>query len=118
MSLSKPTAQAVIDLTGSDIPAPVVESIIDDAAIIGRDCLSVLDAETQEAALKWLTAHLIASTDSGAQLSSEKLGDASETYVRAQVKDGIAGTVYGQQAIAIAPCLARVGRARARITVV
>lgn len=118
MSLIRPTAQTVIDLTGTDLPESVVEVIIDDAIIIGRACLSPLDAETQEAALKWLAAHLIASTDSGAQLSSERLGDAQQTYVRAQVKDGIAGTLYGQQAIAIAPCLARIGRAKARITVV
>lgn len=118
MNLSIPTAQAVIDLTGTTLPEPVVYSIIDDAAIIGRDCLAALDADTQEAAIKWLAAHLIASTDSGATLASERLGDAQQTYVRAQVKDGIAGTVYGQQAIAIAPCLARIGRAKARITVV
>ena len=118
MSLSKPTAQTVIDLTGTELPESVVTSIIDDAAIIGRDCLAALDADTQEAALKWLAAHLIASTDSGATLKSESLGDASQSYVRAQVKDGIAGTVYGQQAIAISPCLARLGRAKARITVV
>ena len=118
MSLSKPTAQTVIDLTGTELPEPVVVSIIDDAAIIGLECLGPLDSETQEAALKWLAAHLIASTDSGATLKSESLGDASQTYVRAQVKDGMAGTVYGQQAIALAPCLARIGRAKARITVV
>ena len=118
MSLNKPTAQSVIDLTGTELPESVVDSIIGDAAIIGYACLSPLSADVQQAALKWLTAHLIASTDSGASIKSESMGDASETYVRAQVKDGIAGTIYGQQAIAIAPCLAQLGRAKARITVV
>ena len=118
MSLTKPDPQEVIDLTGTTLGEHVVALVIEDASLIGAECLSGLSSAAQQAALKWLAAHLIASTDSGATLASESLGDASQSYVRAQVKDGIAGTVYGQQAIALAPCLARIGRAKARITVV
>lgn len=119
MSLTKPIAADVIALTGTGLSEAVVSDIIDDAALIG-DCLSTLSSAKQEAALKWLAAHLIASTsDDGSQvLTSAKLGDASDSYARAKTGDGIAGTTYGQQAIAIAPCLARLGRAKASIEVV
>lgn len=118
MALQKPSAQDVIDLTETDLPQAVVTAIIDDAALMAEECLKSLTGDRQEAALKWLSAHLIGSTNSGGVLTSEKLGDASESYSRATVGDGISGTVYGQQAIALAPCLARLGRARASIEVI
>ena len=120
MSLNKPTAQSVIDLTGTDLESAVVGSIIDDAALLAEKCLENLDADRQAAALRWLTAHLIASTsDEGSKsVSSSRLGDASDSYSSASTGDGISGTSYGQQAIAIAPCLARLGRARASIKVI
>lgn len=119
MALSKPDAADVISLTGTDLSSSVVSSIIDDAALIGS-CVSDLTDAEQEAALKWLAAHLIASTsdESSQAVSSAKLGDASDTYARAKTSDGIMGTTYGQQAVAIAPCLARLGRAKASIEVV
>lgn len=118
MALSKPTAAVVIALTGTELPEAVVTAIIDDAALMANDCLSPLSAEVQEAALKWLSAHLVASSDGEGQVSSEKLGDASVTYARGTLGDGISGTMYGQQAIALAPCLAYLGRARATIGVI
>lgn len=119
MALTKPTAADVIALTGTDLSSAVVTQIIDDAALIGS-CVSALTSDEQEAALRWLAAHLVASTsDDGSQVvSSAKLGDASDSYARAKTSDGIAGSTYGQQAIAIAPCLARLGRAKASIEVV
>lgn len=120
MAISKPTAQSVIDLTGTDLPVPVVDQIINDAALLAEGCLAPLSAEKQEAALRWLSAHMVASTsDVGSQsLTSQKLGDATESYGKATLGTGISGTTYGQQAIAIAPCLGRLGRSRASIEVV
>lgn len=120
MALQKPSAADVIALTQTDLPEPVVSAIIDDAALMAENCLSTKSAAVQEAALKWLAAHLIASTsDEGSQtISSTKLGDASDSYARATTGDGVSGTTYGQQAIALAPCLAYLGRARAKVTVV
>lgn len=120
MALSKPTAQSVIDLTGTGLPSAIVQQIIDDAALLAESCLTPLSAERQEAALRWLSAHLVASTsDTGSQsLTSQKLGDASESYGQAARGTGISGTTYGQQAIAIAPCLGRLGRAPTSIEVI
>lgn len=120
MALSKPAASVVISLTGTDLPEPVVTAIIDDAALLAEKCLANFSSDRQVAALKWLAAHLIASTsDEGASVrSSEKLGDAADGFARAQLGNGIMGTTYGQQAVALAPCLGRLGRPTARVTVV
>ena len=118
MSINKPTAQSVIDLTGTSFSSSTVQMVIDDAALLAVDCLKSADEDTQEAALRWLSAHLIASTGGEAVIASERLGDAHTTYSRASIGDGIGGTTYGQQAIALLPCLARLGRAKARITVI
>ena len=113
-----PQASDIIELTGTSLSSGFVSALILDAVIIGGECIEGLDPDAQVAALKWLTAHLIASTNDGATTTSRKLGDAQESYARAQTGNGLMGTAYGQQAIAIAPCLARKGRARAQIKVV
>lgn len=120
MALNKPTAQDVIDLTGSGLPEPVVEAIINDAALIAGDCLGTLSEERQAAALKWLAAHMLSGTsDEGSQvLTNSKLGDASDTYARGKVGEGIHGSYYGQQAVAIAPCLSAIGQSVASIEVI
>lgn len=120
MALSKPAASVVIALTGTELSEAVVSSIIDDAALIAAACLEPKSDEVQASALKWLAAHLIASTSDQESkvVTSTKLGDASDTFGAAQLSNGIMGTTYGQQAVALAPCLARLGRARAKITVV
>lgn len=119
MAISKPSASVVIDLTGTSLSVSVVSGIIDDAALMAEKCIKGFDADRQEAILKWLAAHLITTTDGGT-LTSEKLGDASESYKAATVSDGINGTIFGQQAIGLDPtgCLARLGRAKASIEVV
>lgn len=113
-----PDAQDVIELVGDSFDTEFVESIISDAALIAARCLDGVPCGTQKAALKWLAAHLIASTQEGGVLTSSRLGDAQESYSRAVMGNGIMGTTYGQQAVAILPCLGRAGRAQARITVV
>lgn len=118
MALSKPSAADVIALTGTSLDAAVVTAIIDDAALMADSCLSPLSDAVQEAALKWLSAHLVSSSGGEGQVSSEKLGDASVTYARGTLGDGVSGTMYGQQAIALAPCLAYLGRAKATIGVI
>ena len=117
--MAKPTAEVVIALTGTELSEGVVSSIIDDAALIAGPCLAGVSDALETAALKWLAAHLIASTsDMGsATLTSDKLGDASQSWSRAQMGDAMMGTSYGQQAVALVPCLARIGRARASIEV-
>lgn len=120
MALSKPDSQDVIDLTGTALDSGVVSALIDDAALIGKDCLESLTDEYQKAALKWLAAHMVASTSdqSSAVLTSNKLGDASKSWARGQMGTAIQGTTYGQQAVALVPCLARLGTAKASVEVV
>lgn len=118
--MAKPQPSDVLELTGLDFPEPVVSSVIDDAALMAERCSSAWSDAQETSILKWLSAHLLASTQDGGVLTSEKLDDASESYSRASVGDGISGTVYGQQAIALDPtgCLARLGRAKADMQVI
>lgn len=118
--MATPSAADVIALTETDLATAVVTSIIVDAENISAECraaASLTDAE-ETTVLKWLAAHLVASTRDSAVLTSTKLGDGADSFQRAQVGDGIAGTVYGQQAIAMLPCLATLGRAKATVEVV
>lgn len=122
MAISKPTATEVIDLTGTELTEAQVTALIDDAALMVEACINTLSADRQSAIVKWVAAHLIQATgdDSGNVLSSTKLGDASDTFARGSLGDGLSGSYYGQQAIALDPngCLARLGRAKAKIQVV
>lgn len=116
--MAKPSATEVTNLTGTELDQTVVSALIDDAALIAADCLSGVTDDVETAALKWLSAHLVASTEEGGVRTSESLGDASESFVRAKVGDGIMGTTYGQQAVALLPCLGRLGCPSAKVTVV
>lgn len=120
MPISKPLASDVIELTGTELSSSVVSLIIDDAALAAEKCLLTLGAERQESALKWLAAHMITATSdqSSQTISSSKLGDASDSYAKGQLGQGISGSFYGQQALAIAPCLAGFGVARSTIEVI
>ena len=107
-----PSAADVIALTGTDFPVPFVGAIIQDAALIASDCLRGVDGDRQEAALKWLAAHLISSAgETSGTLTSDKLGDAAQTYAKTVTVTGagLMGSAYGQQAIALLPCLSGIG---------
>lgn len=118
--INKPTAQSVINLTGTTMSECTVGDIIDDAALMAGSCLDQLSHETQAAALKWLAAHMITCTsDSSSQIiASQSLGDASESYARGSLGEGINSSYYGQQAMALAPCLSKVGKVTASIEVI
>ena len=120
MPIQKPEPEDVIALTGTDLSFAVVEAIINDACLAAQSCLETLSPERQEAALRWLSAHMIASTadQSSQATTSSKLGDASDTYARGTLGQGINSSFYGQQALAIAPCLAGFGMAKATIEVI
>ena len=105
-----PSANDVITLTGTELTAPVVEAIIADAALIAAQCLDGVDGDRQEAALKWLAAHLVSSAgEASGSLTSDKLGDAAQTYAKSVTGAGLMGSAYGQQAIALLPCLSGIG---------
>ncbi len=117
MALAKPEPSDVLAITGPVLPAHVVQGIIDDAALMAERCISQYEADRQKAILKWLAAHLVASTNDGATMSSSKLGDAQDAWSRASLGDGLKGTVYGQQVLLLdtCGCMSRLGKPRASI---
>lgn len=115
-----PTVAEVVALTNTSLEEAVVASLINDAALIAGSCLDVYDSARQTAIIKWLAAHLVASTSSSGVLTSDKLGDAAQTFSRATVGEGLNGTMYGQQALALDTkgCLTRRGKAPASVQVI
>jgi hypothetical protein len=112
MAIEKPSAadvQTIIAATDAQANAA-----IEDAALIAETCVTSLAGDRQKAIIKYLAAHLIAS-GIGAQKTSERLGDASVSWARAQMGQGLLGTSYGQQAIALDPngCLLKIGKVKA-----
>ncbi|MGE0602227.1 MAG: DUF4054 domain-containing protein [Xanthobacteraceae bacterium] len=115
MAIEKPNAADVKAIISTTLSDEVVGALIDDAALLAENCIASLDGDRQKAILKWLTAHLIASTNSNASKTSSKLGDAQDTFARAQLGEGLKGTIYGQQALALDPngCLIGIGKVKA-----
>jgi len=111
---TNPDRRDVIALTGSTLSEDIVNAIIDDAALVVSGCIVNLDAARQTAIIKWVAAHMVASTSSGGGgvLSSQKLGDASESYARGELGKALNSSYYGQQAIALDPngCLRKIGQ--------
>lgn len=115
MAIEKPTAADVKAIISTALTDQQVGALIDDAALLAERCIAGFDAARQKAVLKWLTAHLIASTNAGASKTSSKLGDAQDSFARAQLGSGLSGTIYGQQALALDPngCLLGIGKVKA-----
>jgi hypothetical protein len=121
MALTTPSVAAVRGIITTDLTDPQVQAVIDDAALLAEGCPVVAGypAARQSAIVKWLAAHMIASTARTGVLTQKALGDASESYARAQVGLNLSGTTYGQQALALDPsgCLARLGQRSAFVQV-
>lgn len=116
-----PSAIDVISLTETSLAEAVVTSLIDDAALVAGDCIAGYSDDRQTSIIKWLAAHMVASTDAGGgTLTSDKLGDASQTFARATMSDGLRGTIYGQQALALDTngCLTTRGKGRASVEII
>jgi len=111
-----PSAADVTALTGTSLSESVVTSIIADAALIVEStCFNAYAEARQTAIIKWVAAHMVANTNATGVVTSEKLGDASVTYGRQVAKEGLAGTMFGQQALALDTngCLTGIGRGKA-----
>lgn len=121
MALAKPEVSAVRAIIGTDLSDPQVQSVIDDAALLAEGCPKVggYDLARQTAIVKWLSAHMLASTAAAGVLTQRALGDASESYMRPIAGLNLSGTSYGQQALALDPsgCLARLGQRSAFVQV-
>ena len=115
MTVSKPTAAEVMALTSTGFSESVVSAIIDEAASIVESCVSGYDSARQAAIVKWVAAHMIASTGAEGVLTSDKLGDAQQSFARGQLGDALRGTTYGQTALLLDTngCLSKLGRGKA-----
>lgn len=111
----KPTVAAVRVVVKTALTDDQVQAIIDDAALIADGCpvVATYPIERQQAIVKWIAAHLIA-TQSGiaGMLTQKALGDASESYASGQTGMNLAASRYGQQAMLLDPsgCLANLGK--------
>lgn len=118
--MSKPTSEELKRTIDTDLDAAALDQMIDDAELMGGDCIDQYGDSRRKAIIRWLAAHLIASGGIDGALQSESLGDASESYARPQLGDALRGTTYGQQALSLDTkgCLSRVGKPKASIQVV
>jgi len=119
--VATPTVADVRSVISTTLSDEQVDLMIQDAVLIVSKCPAVLKANSdrQKAIVKWVAAHLISQRTPEAQVTQRSLGDASETFARATLGVGLAGTFYGQQAILLDPsgCLERLGRQRAFVRV-
>lgn len=116
--MANPDAADIIALTGTTLSQALVETLIAQAALIAAPCLVGASDDLETAVLMWLTAHLVASTSTNATVTSRSLGDASKSYSVGQLNNGVMGTLYGQQAVALLPCLATIGRSTAVLEII
>lgn len=125
MTLSLPEASDVQQIVKTSLGADTLRAMIADAALIVEDCASIATytPQRQQAIIKYVVAHMITTTGQGgnsARLSGRRLGDASQTYRTQALGPNLAGTTYGEQALALDPsgCLATIGLKRVVAVVV
>jgi len=116
--MTRPMPSEVLEVTGLSLDPATVDGYIDDALLLIEPCSRGWSQDRERAVLKWVAAHLIYSTNDYAVIESEKLGDASETYARPSMGEGLMGTSYGQQAVLLSDCLKRLSNSKASIQVI
>lgn len=117
MGINRPAPDDVRKVIATDADDATIDSMIDDAVLMYEHCLKSLDDERQKAALKWIAAHLLFSSDMGGEdtaRTTKKIGDATDVYARATLGDGLRGSVFGQRAISFDPsgCLGSDGEGK------
>lgn len=113
-----PTAAEVTALVSGNWDDAVVNAVIADAVLmIDNACFDAYAEDKKTSITKWVAAHMLASTGSDGTVTSEKLGDASISFARGTLGDGLKGTTQGQQALLLDTngCLMQLGRAKATI---
>lgn len=117
---SYPGPEDVRYIITTSLDESALQSYIDDAALMASPCIFNYTPDRQRAIIKWLTAHLLSSSPNngsgsgGQTLASQRLGDASETYVNPAPSslEGLASTSYGRMAMSFDTngCLMAVGQ--------
>jgi hypothetical protein len=101
MSVTDSDVKAVIDTTRDTSPFITTAQLVVDEQLLTKG----FSADRLDAITVYLAAHFVAIAEpsSRSNLTSEKMGDASETYRVAIAKLGVGfnATPYGQQAIAL-----------------
>ena len=120
VAVARPEADAVLSLTGAELPASVVDTLIEDAVLMAGNCLKHYGDDRQTAIIKWLAAHLVASTEGNAEIQSESVDGASQTFVRPEPGEGLRGTSFGRQALGLdyRGCLEGIGKRRPTVEVI
>ena len=96
-------AQELADELG--VSVAIVNRYADDLHLIAKDCLHKLDGNLRKKALWYLTAFVV--QHSQKEVVSESVDDASRSFAVSQ-KD-MAQNMYGRMALALAPCLGKIG---------
>ena len=113
-------------VTVADVKLIVTTSLSDPAI---EFFIGLAEAATAQCATGWsddltdkintlVAAHFIETSPDGAQtVTSVKLGDASETYLRSSLGEGLKGSMWGKQALLLdtTGCLQRLGNPRATL---
>lgn len=105
-------------IVSTDLTDPAIEFFIDLAEAATARCASQWSASLTDQINTLVAAHMIETSPQGAKtVSSVSLGDASETYLRASLGEGLRSSVWGQQALLLDPtgCLRRLGSMRASL---
>lgn len=114
MALATPTTAEVRLTITTGLSDDAVAQFVADAVLMAEDCsvIPTFSEAKQKAIIRFLAAHLISMNDASARKTSEKIGDASESYSTPVLGDNLRGTTFGQQAIALdsSGCLAKIGK--------
>jgi hypothetical protein len=115
MTIEAPTVDEVRAIVATSLDDYTIQALIDDALLMleGLACVEEASPEKQKAIVKYVVADMIAGTiaTSGAgQVTSKKLGDASESYATNTEAGTFGKSSYWRQALMLAPCLHTLGR--------
>lgn len=111
-----PDPSEVAALAGVE-ETPAIASFIADAELLVEPCNGAYSDDRRTAIVKWLAAHLIASTPDGAMLKSETVDGASYTRVMSTNGTGLQSTTFGQRALELDTqgCLVEQGKRSATL---
>lgn len=100
-----------------------IQQFIDDAVLMVEPCtvIATFSEAKQKAIIRYIAAHMIATSGDGTEgrMTSQKIGDASETYEAGTLGQGLKASSFGQKAIEMdtSGCLASLGKQRIQFKV-
>lgn len=114
-----PSVENVQALLAHQFAAGVVTAAISDAALILEElpCMGQYSDARLEAITRYLAAHLLASTQTGAAIASKSIDGVAYSWRSATLGAGLEGTPLGQQALLLdfGGCLRDLERREVRV---